>query len=66
MKLSELRKLYVQYLDKLHSNNFGNFDPRLIHYDRLLKPKVDHMVGVLKLTSLLEKRSLAICDRQYT
>lgn len=29
-------------------------------------PKIDHIAGVLKLTSKLAPRTLAICDNQYT
>lgn len=32
----------------------------------MLRPKIDHMAGVLKLTSRLAHRTLAVCESQYT
>lgn len=66
MKLSELRKLFVQYVDRLHADQLGRFDPRLLYYGQLLRPKIEYMTGVLKLTSRLNKRTIGICDSQYT
>lgn len=67
MDLKSLRQLFKDYIDRLNnSGNNRNYDPRLIHYDKMLKHKIDHMTGILKLGCLLEEKTIAVVDRQYT
>lgn len=66
MTLGELRELFRDFVGRLHSGNLKNFDPRLLHYKKMLQHKVEHITGVLKLGSLLEDRTIAVVDRQYT
>lgn len=33
MSLKDLRKLFLQYIDRFNDDKLGKFDPRLLHYE---------------------------------
>lgn len=66
LSLETLRELFRTYLYKVEEGTHDNFDPRLLHYEKMLRPRIEYMTRVIKLGSSSFSKTIAICDQDYS